>query len=417
MDVSYDIVHEATEKVVDVNLAYSGEVANKDDMTTAGWTVASNGNAKVSPTGGTKDATDAVTCYKIAAKDTEYVKSPKLAHDTKEVTVKIFGSSTATGTASAVSVVALDAEGNTLKTGTLYFPASKAGGYFTTAAGSGDTEIKITADANIAYVLVTMVEKNFNVYTMDVSYSYKETIDTKLIKRATDIAYTDFSELPASAEVQTVAEVFDFVMPNGTGLSGDSTAAQFSTGSITFKVAAGATVTVQGYNNYSNYKVNGTEYTNTNSIYFAEDTTVVLEANGLCCLYGIKVEFKGAPEVDPKISTNTTITFGNTSNAATIPSYNSTANCNNYDGYGQPYGGVISFKVAAGATVTINTNYSADYSINDASNTSVKGLVGSEAVPTNKKSFTFAEETVVEITCDSDSNGDNYFYDIEVKFE
>ena len=76
------------------------------------------------------------------------------------------------------------------------------------------------------------------------------------------------------------------------------------------------------------------------------------------------------------------------------------------------YGGYIEFTVAAGASIEIYVNYSADFQVEGKS--AVKGLTSE--LGQSKFTYTFNSETTVKIYCDTDSSGDNYFYTISITY-
>ena len=67
-----------------------------------------------------------------------------------------------------------------------------------------------------------------------------------------------------------------------------------NTTTITFKVAAGATVTVHGYSGYSYYTLTGSNATDTTqdkTVYYSSETTVVVTSTGGGYFYYISITF------------------------------------------------------------------------------------------------------------------------------
>ena len=204
-------------------------------------------------------------------------------------------------------------------------------------------------EAGTYYILNPSGDRAVRIKTIEMTDTF---VDEKMIDDYVNLTYDKFSALQASNDVQTVEGSFDFVVPNGTSLTGDSTAAQF-TGSVSFRVKAGATVTVDGYPGYFNYSINGTAATAAKtSVYFADTTLVTIQNNAAKALYGIKVEFKGAPS--SSISQNTNITFGTEGNYKNAEHLTiSNAGRDNGVNNTQFSTGTITVRVAAGAKVKV----------------------------------------------------------------
>ena len=185
------------------------------------------------------------------------------------------------------------------------------------------------------------------------------------------------------------------------------------TGPISIKVAAGATISISSYENYTSYtvSVNGVEVageqTGTTYEYTVTEDAEVIFTNVSTnnYWYSLTVTYAG----QNKISENTSITFG--SNGNYKDSKLNQGTCTFADNGGdntQIKNGSFSLEVAAGATVTINgypgyTSYTVQ--VND-------GEVSAE-ITDQTYIVTATEDSVITITPVS---GNNYLYGIDVAF-
>ena len=179
---------------------------------------------------------------------------------------------------------------------------------------------------------------------------------------------------------------------------------------IIFTVAAGATVTVEGYPGMYHYSINGVDATEaTKSVTFNTETQVTILATAdNNYLKSISISYPLQT-----ISTDTTITFGTAGNYADSQIEVTGINTFNTNNSQFANGGTAKIKVAAGATVKVY-GYGGSAGANDNSNTAYTVTVGTGEPSSNQTGdyeVTVAEESEVLIT-----SGNGYLVKIEVTF-
>ena len=188
---------------------------------------------------------------------------------------------------------------------------------------------------------------------------------------------------------------------------------QISSGTYSIKVAAGASVTVNGYPSYTNYTVTindgqaSAAITETTHVINVDEASTITftPANSNNYLYSIVVAYPA----ESYIKEETSITFGSEGNYNDSLLNKGSANFrDNGTNNSQITGGSYSIQVKAGGVVTVNgypsyTNYSV--TINDGE--------ASEAITDTTYVITVTEDSTITFT---PTNNNNYFYSIDVVF-
>ena len=292
-----------------------------------------------------------------------------------------------------------------VKNGTISITV-KAGAVVTINGYPNYTDYNFTADGNTVNVkdalnvyeatsettlIITVGDVNNYFYSISINYPNVISEDTEITfgsegnyKTVQGLAISDMSG----------------IRDNG----GNNT--QFSKGTMTFSVKAGAVVTISSYKNYTSYTLTAGTFTSeviTGTSYsycVTEDSEIVLApANGNNYFYSISIVYPTF------VKENTVVNFGSEGN------YNTTVNgvylnANIRDNGGnnsQISSGSITVYVKAGATVIINgyPGYTS-YCIN-----------GGAEITDKYYSYTATENTELVIT---PVNGNNYFYSIVVEY-
>ena len=174
---------------------------------------------------------------------------------------------------------------------------------------------------------------------------------------------------------------------------------QIKNGSFSFFVKAGAVVTVKGYPNYTSYSFNDSdEITDADYVFTAVVDTLIniTPVKGDNYFYSITVSYP--------VKESFSVTFGSEGNYKDSGiDFSGIEIRDNGGNNSQIKNGSFSFKVYAGATVTVNgyPNYTS-YSFN-----------GSEEITDTTYVFTATEDGDITIT---PVNGNNYFYSIDVAY-
>ncbi len=185
---------------------------------------------------------------------------------------------------------------------------------------------------------------------------------------------------------------------------------QINNGSISFIVNAGATVTISGYPSYTSYTLSDgymttEEITAESYSYTAEETVkIVLTAvNSNNYFYSISIKY---PVV---IEENVVINFGSAGNYKEVEGLDiSQINIRDNGGNNSQINkGSMSFRVKAGAVVTINGYPSyTSYTISD-------GSMTTEEITDTTYVYTALEDVEIVITA---VNSNNYFYSISIDY-
>ena len=184
---------------------------------------------------------------------------------------------------------------------------------------------------------------------------------------------------------------------------------QIKNGYFSIDVKAGAIVTVNGYRGYTSYtvSVNGGEASEeiTQETYVinadVDSTIVFTPVSGNNYLYGIDVTYSSV------ISSDTNITFGADGNYLDyVQVDNSQVRPN---GNNSQVKAPVSFDVAAGATITVNS-----FSGYTHYNVTINDDEPSEEQTGTEYTFTVDSDSKVVLT---PTDGNNYFYNIDIKFE
>ena len=358
-------------------------VADKDsDISTCNIGNAENVTCDSSAAG--YDANNLTTVKKFGAA-TAVLKSPTLTDAVKEVKVKVLIGSTATSNPLKLTINGYDASGNVVATTYGYYAGKKLTRYLTTAADGTDTELTLTSTtADIAYITIgNSVQqsdgttfKHFGVLSASVYYSKTEVYveDTSISENTEIVLGTNNEDLVALCTDNVIqgkkVELGKVTIDATNGklrLNGGDNA-QVNTGTIiTFKVKAGATVTVVGYPGLFAYSLDGVAATTAEtSKTYTQDATVTIIATDNQYIKSIKVVY---PAV---IDTNTSIVLGTnnedlvalcTDNVIqgkkvelgkiTIDATNGKLRLNGGDNAQVNTGTIITFNVKAGAKVTV----------------------------------------------------------------
>ena len=185
---------------------------------------------------------------------------------------------------------------------------------------------------------------------------------------------------------------------------------QISQGSISFIVNAGATVSIKGYPGYTSYTLSDgdmvtEEITAENYSYTAEETVkiVLTTVNSNNYFYSVSIKY---PVV---IEENVLINFGSEGNYKEVEGLDiSQINIRDNGGNNsQINNGSMSFKVKAGAIITVNgyPGYTS-YTLSD-------GSMTTEEITDSTYVYTALEDVEIVITAVS---GNNYFYSIAINY-
>ena len=220
-----------------------------------------------------------------------------------------------------------------------------------------------------------------------------------------NIAFTQDTEVTfgSAGNYSTVAKMDT---SNATLRDNGSNNTQFSSGTISFYVLGGSSITVTGYSGYTSYTLtaNGTtsgEITDITYTYTATDDTKVVLTPVNASNYIISV----AVTVPEAVRETTSIEFGSAGNYADYVDLTSASYRDNGTNNSQ-LSGTVTFSVNANATVTINgypnyTSYTVAY-----------GSVTSDTITDSTYSFTVSEFSTITLVCGSN----NYFYSISVYY-
>ena len=232
----------------------------------------------------------------------------------------------------------------------------------------------------------------------------------------TTIDFTTSSGITSALSNEKITFADGFTYNN----NGDSIQLNTSTSYFSFKVKAGATVTITSHSTtYGYLLINGVSNNSavTTVVNATSDMTITIGYDGEhasnCYIKKVEISY---PTV---ISKNTTISFGTDGNYSTIDGVNIGASVQDNGGNNsQVKDGNITFTVAAGAKVEIYGNYIVDFQVSG--NAAVSGYTASSGDKTDhpylgqsKFAYTFENETDVTISCNS---GNNYFYWINITF-
>ena len=323
-----------------------------------------------------------------------------------------FGSNGNYGKANVEGVVVEDLQvvnngGNNaqVKNGTIFITV-KAGAVVTINGYPNYTDYNFTADGNTVNVkdalnvyeatsetTLTITVGNVNNYFYSISINYPN-----VISEDTEITFG------SEGNYKTVQGLAISDMSGIRDNGGNNT--QFSKGTMTFSVKAGAVVTISSYKNYTSYTLTAGTFTSeviTGTSYsycVTEDSEIVLApANGNNYFYSISIVYPTF------VKENTVVNFGSEGN------YNTTVNGvylnatirDNGGNNSQISSGSITVYVKAGATVIINgyPGYTS-YCIN-----------GGTEITDKYYSYTATENTELVIT---PVNANNYFYSIVVEY-
>ena len=233
-------------------------------------------------------------------------------------------------------------------------------------------------------------------------------------------AVIDFSStaaLTASLANEKITYAANFTSNDHT----DSIQLNGANSSFSFKVKAGAKVTVTSFGSGYGYLLidgvsNNSEVTYTKT--YTEDATVTIAAenseatgNAWNKSYLKKIEITYPA---PTITENTELLFGTSGNYAAAKAFEIDAQVGDNGGNNsQVKNGTIKFKVAAGAQVEVYANWGEDYTITLADGTTEEH-VGTGVGNAGQRFYTYDTASEVTITCGT--TGNNYFYWIKVTF-
>ena len=292
-----------------------------------------------------------------------------------------------------------------VKNGTIYITV-KAGAIVTINGYPNYTDYNFTADGNTVNVkdalnvyeatsetTLTITVGDVNNYFYSISINYPN-----VISEDTEITFG------SNGNYKTVQGLAISDMSGIRDNGGDNT--QFSKGTMTFSVKAGAVVTISSYENYTSYTLTAGTFTSeviTDTSYsycVAEDSEIVLTpASGNNYFYSISIVYP------TYVKENTVVSFGSEGNYKTTVNgvYLNAAIRDNGGNNSQISSGSITLYVKAGATVIINGYHGyTSYCIN-----------GGAEITDKYYSYTATENTELVIT---PVNGNNYFYSIVVEY-
>ncbi len=262
----------------------------------------------------------------------------------------------------------------------------------------------IAMDANAFYVFTTssatrVTIKAVNVGTDDApayNKSYITYIELNLLTVIDESTTISFGSEGNYKEVEGLDISAIQIGDNG----GDNS--QVKNGTLSFYVKAGAVVTVNGYPKYTSYTINGsdtiTEQTHTYTA--TEDCQVVITpVDGNNYFYSIEIKYIVV------LDKSTTISFGSEGNYKEVEGLDISAIQigDNGGSNSQVKNGSMSFHVKAGAVVTVHAypGY-ASYHFN-----------GGEIITEEYYTYTATEDCEIVL---SHTEGNNYFYSIEIKY-
>lgn len=267
----------------------------------------------------------------------------------------------------------------------------------------------------------TVVNKNTaGTYTVTVSYGgFEDTFNVKYVSTVSDTfeenAVIDFSS--SSALAQSLA---NNKITYATGFTyndhKDSIQLQSATAYFSFKVKAGATITVTSFGGgYGYLLINGVSNNNatTYELTVTTDSTITIAAENSTATgntwdrsYLKKIEIT-YPAQSSAIDTDTTVTFGSNGNyKSSVIDFSHITVGDNGGNNSQVKEGYISFDVLAGAVVTISSyDNHTNYSFSNGSTSSTQTGTSYE--------YTATSDCTITIT---PTSSDNYFYSISITY-
>ncbi len=272
---------------------------------------------------------------------------------------------------------------------------------------------RISIDANACYVFTTTEPTVVTIKAANVGSDEAPAYNKSYITYI-EVAYEKLAEIYESTQITFGSEGnykdsgIDFSGANVRDNGGNNT--QISSGSFSFLLKAGATLTINGYPNYTSYTITDgkNEVTVTDVTYTytaAEDVRITITAaSSNNYLYSFSVAY---PVV--VVPESFTVTFGTEGNYKDAPAAIDLTNVTIGDNGGnnsQVKNGTITITLKAGAVLTINgyPGYTS-YTIAD----------GTTSVTVTDSEYTYTATADVTVTI-TPEGGNNYFYSIVVAY-